>query len=354
MSFPQFYLHYDLKNDKILAVDRSDKNDNVYAMIIPLDEQMSKGLLSGSLSEMDIIVNKFATPPYALDKSKFPKNQKFYTIFSTETLTPIAINSSAPNEPTLRENSQWYVEVETRVAYSLLNGDTIFTDWLVETTHAGEYFLKYSPKDEMSENSVFKNRVDFISLVDIDLKTPKSVDEQTNFKICDIIVDHVENKFTVNCVSSDPDHYKDFFIAITNKNDPSYLIKMLDLAPGKSQEIEFSGSKIDDLSFFTSRFHLRNTQIEVLESRKWKFDFFLEQMDDTLKVEIKESLEAKDVNHEAVMVIKDKYDSNNVLRTLKLTAGKQMNFETKKIDADSFDVVPLNFSKKLITIHNHG
>ena len=354
MSFPQFYLHYDAKNDKILAVDRSDKNDNVYVILIPLDESMSKGLLAGSLSEMDIIVNKFANPPYALDRSKFPKNQKFYILFSTDDLLPFALNSTPPNESELKKNNQWYIEVETRIAYSLLNSDTTFADWSVNMTRDGECYLKYSPKDGMSESNVFKNRVDFISLVDLDLRTSKNIDDRSGLKICDIIVDHVENKFSIHCVSNNSEHYQDFFIAITNKNDPSYLIKMIDLKPALRQDIVFSDNKIEDLSFFTSRFHMRNTQVEVIESWEGKFDFFLDQIDDTLKVGIKASLEAKDNNPEVLMVLKDKYDDTNVLRTLKITSNDELNFETKKIDVDSFDVVPLNFSKKLITIHKHG
>jgi len=344
MSFPQFYLHYDTQNDKTLKVDRDDETSDPFVIAIKLEEAISKRLLDGSLTDDQLIVNQYATPPYVIDKSLFPKQSEFFVVFSVDTLELQKVVVKKPEKKELDENKQNFVVVDTRVAYSLLAHDTTFEDWKVVTNN-GVVALAYSPKGEDDGSNLFKNRIDFLSFAEIDTSLSRHVEKSKN-RICEIDFDYAENSIVARCANVSPEAFNDFFLAITNKNDPSFLIKLIQFKRDQTFKLNFSNCKLTEMSFFTSRFHLRSTDINVLNNIKGEVKVNLSGD----KIVISNNLSFGETLPEAVLVLKNKYDSSIVYRTITLKDNTTLKFSNPSIDPDELDIFPLKISKNFISI----
>lgn len=345
MSFPQFYLHYDTKEDKTIKVDRETTTENPFVIAIALEEALTRKLLDGTLTTENLIVNQFADPPYVIDKSLFPKETDFYVIFSTETAQLQKVVVKKPNKKTLDESKQNFIKVDTRVAYSLLSNDTTFDDWQILTTERGELAISYTPIKNDDISNLFKNRIDFLSFAEIDISRAKEVNNQL-LKICEMIFDYAENSLEIHCADVEDESFKDFFLAITNKNDPSYLFKILRFGRNKSFKLSFKDKNIRDLSFFSSRFHLRNTKIQSLNNVKGKIQVKINKKE----LIVSNTLELSEDLPEVALVLKNKYDSSIVYRTITLKDNKTLKFSNPSIQPDELDVFPLKISKNFISI----
>ena len=345
MSFPQFYLHYNSKDDKILGVTREDKNDDPFVILIRLEESMSKKLLNGEMSEMDLIVNKYANPPYALDKRVFPKDQSYYLLFDVDTQDIQKIQVKKPDPVLLKQSKQDFAEVDSRVAYSILAGDTTFQDWKITKNVMGELSAVYDPADGTIASSLFKNRIDFLSLVEIDLSAARKHDKSMK-RMCEISVDQADNSITITCDELADEAFKEFFIAVTNKNDPSYLIKMIQLAPKKVVKIEFVGNRLENMSFFTSRFHLRNSDISIKNLFTGTASVKFSKND----VTISNNLSFNDHFTDMTIILKNKYDHTIVYRTVNIVDNNPISFALNSLDPDIIDIDALKLSKKFITV----
>lgn len=349
-TFPQFYLHYDIKNDRTLKVDRSSEIEEAFVLAIPLEEATSRRLLSGEINETNLIVNKYADVPYAVDKALFPTNAEFFFVFSLETLNIQKIIANPPDLAALAEQNQGFVKIEARCAFSVLAGDTSFKDWEISTNDEGETIVSFISKDSVGSN-LFKNRTDFLSMTEINMLENKAYDKNTIQKLCEITVNYIDNCVTVDCaVLHDRDrpveHFADFFIAVTNKNDPSFLIKKINLASGMKIKLEFGGKRIEQMSFFTSRFHLRSSKVTVVN-----------HISGTVKVSFKEKileisndLSFGETLPEVKLILMNKYDQSAVYRTIKLTAPGTLKFACPTVEPQLIDVDSINISKKFIHI----
>lgn len=343
MAFPQFYLHYDTKNDKTLKVDRSDETTEPFVTVIKLEEEISKRLLDGSLTDDQLIVNPYANPAYVIDKSMFPKQSEFYVVFAIDTLELQKVVVKEPTKKELDENKHSFVRVDTRVAYSILANDTTFDDWKI-VTNDGAITLAYTPR-ENEASSLFKSRIDFLSFAEIKTSMTRHV-ETRNQRICEIDFDYAENSVEVRCANIPEESFNDFFLAITNKNDPSFLIKLIQLEKDKTFKLNFSNRKLSEMSFFTSQFHLRSTDINILNNIKGgvKINF----SDD--KITISNDLSFGQTLSDVVLVLKNKYDSSIIYRTITLKNNETVKFSNPSIDPDELDVFPLKISKNFISV----
>ena len=345
MSFPQFYLHYDSKNDKTLKVDRDKTTEGPFVIAIELEESMSKRLLDGSLVAEQLMVNQYADPPYAIDKSLFPKQSDFYVIFSIDTFELQKVVVKTPSKKMLDENKQSFLKVDTRVAYSLLANDTSFADWKIVTGDKGEVALAYAPAAKDDGSNLFKNRIDFLSFAEIDTSISKDVEKKLT-GICEMIFDYANNSLEVRCAAVDNESFRDFFLAITNKNDPSFLIKMIQFERDKTFKVTFRNRKLSEMSFFSSRFHLRNTRIQILNKVQGNVSIRF----DKKQIIVSNSLEFGPTLPEVVLVLNNKYDSSIVYRTITLKDNSSIKFSNSSIDPDELDVFPLKISKNFISI----
>ena len=344
MSFPQFYLHYDTQKDKTLKVDRTEETTEPFVIAIKLEEAISKRLLDGSLVDDQLIVNPYATPAYVIDKSMFPKQSEFFVVFAIDTLELQKVVVKEPTKKELDENKQSFVRVDTRVAYSLLANDTTFDDWKIVTNN-GVIALAYAPRGEDDGSALFKNRIDFLSFAEIDTSMSRHV-EKAKQRICEIDFDYAENSIEVRCANVSTDAFTDFFLAITNKNDPSFLIKLIQLERDKTFRLTFRNCKLSEMSFFTSRFHLRSTDVTILNNIKGEVKVNLNGD----KIVISNDLSFGDTLPEAVLVLKNKYDSSIVYRTITLKNNNTIRFSNPSINPDELDVFPLKISKNFISI----
>lgn len=344
MAFPQFYLHYDTKNDKTLKVDRSDETTEPFVTAIKLEEEISKRLLDGSLTDDQLIVNPYANPAYVIDKSMFPKQSEFYVVFAIDTLELQKVVVKEPTKKELDENKHSFVRVDTRVAYSILANDTTFDDWKIVTNN-GTIALAYAPRGENDGSALFKNRIDFLSFAEIDTSMTRHV-ETAKQRICEIDFDYAENSIEIRCANVPAESFNDFFLAITNKNDPSFLIKLIQLERDKTFKLNFRNCKLSEMSFFTSRFHLRSTNINILNNIKGEVKINVSEDG----IVISNDLHFGDTLPEAVLVLKNKYDSSIVYRTITLKNNKTLRFSNPSITPDELDVFPLKISKNFISI----
>lgn len=343
--FPQFYLHYNTKTDKTLKVDRDNTVEGPFVLAIALEEELSKKLLSGEMSESSLIVNKYADPPYVIDKALFPKDADFGVLFDIDSLEITKITAKKPTAEALVANRQGFAPVDNRVAFSILAGDTGFSDWKLINGVDGQPVVIYEPIDKINGSFLFKHRVDFSSLYEIPITKSKNVDKSIP-KLCDIRVDYINNSITIECANQTEEHFSNFFLAVTNKNDPSYLIKTIQFAPSKKFKLEFAGKRLEEMSFFTSRLHLRNTQIGVLNH----FTGGIKVEFGRKKIIIKNDL-AFNANLPAVTIIlRNKYDRSQVYRALSIGDNSPIEIECKSIDPKVIEIDSLNISKKFITI----
>jgi hypothetical protein len=345
MSFPQFYLHYNVKTDSVIQVTREAKVEQNFVIAIPLTDTLSKALLAGTINECDLLVNKYAHPPTVIDKSMFPKDLSYYFIFSVDNQEIVKIMVKKPDPSELAKNKQNSVEIDNRIAYSILSGDTSFSDWVVVIEDDGKVSVNSQAQCVRASN-LFKHRIDFLSLAEISL-APKKAETSGLPKLCDIIVNFAENTLSVKCPDISKDYFKDFFLAVTNKNDPSYLIKYLEFKPNDIVNLSFKDKKLKDISFFTSRFHLRNSAIMVLN--KITGEIIVTFNEDTILVE--NNLEFNEELPNAVIVLKNKYDSSQVYRTITLTDNSSRTFKCpKSVDLSAIEVDTVKLSKKFIKI----
>lgn len=346
MDFPQFYLHYDAKTDKTLKVDRESETSAPFVVVIALDEELARRLLNGDVNEANLMVNKFANPPYVVDKGMFPIGSSFNLIYSSETLKIHKIVAKTPNYAELKANKQSCIEVDPRCALSLLAGDTSFDDWEILIDGTGQVQVMYDQQNNEASN-LFKNRTDFLSLAEIDMLKSKEKQKSQFPKICDIVVNYLENSIEITGMAADPEYFKDFFIAVTNKNDPSFLIKKIVIKPSTSYKFEFSGKKIDEMSFFTSRFYLPNMKIEVVDKCEGQV---LVTIKNNLII-VENSIQFSDTFTNAVLVLNDKYDKSRVFRTIQLTKPGILEFDCSNIDPTIIEVNSSKLSKKFITVN---
>ena len=343
--FPQFYLHYDTKTDKTLKVDRDSTVEGPFVLAIALEEELSKKLLSGEIPESALIVNKYADPPYVIDKALFPKDADFGVLFNLDSLEITKITAKKPSVETLTANRQGFAPVDNRVAFSILAGDTIFGYWKIRNDDDGHPTVVYEPIDGINGSSLFKHRVDFLSLAEIPITKSKKADKSIP-KLCDIRVDYIDNSVTIECANQTEEHFSDFFLAVTNKNDPSYLIKTIQFAPGKKFKLEFTGKRLDEMSFFTSRFHLRNTQIDILNH----FTGGIKVEFKKKKIVVKNNLTFNANLSAVTIILRNKYDRSQVYRALSIGDNNPIEIACKSIDPKVIEIDSLNISKKFITI----
>lgn len=349
-TFPQFYLHYDIKQDRTIKVDRSNEVTEAFTLAIPLEESISRRLLSGEINESNLIVNKYAECPYVIEKALFPKNAEFFFIFSLDTLKIQKVVVNSLDAAALQAEGKGYVKIESRAAFSVLAGDTNFNDWEIVTGDDGEIGVVFCAKDSES-SSLFKNRTDFLSLAEIDPLANKDYDKNTFKKLCEITVNYIDSCVIIDCASLNEtdrpvEHFSDFFIAVTNKNDPSFLIKKIDLESGKKIKLEFVGKRLENMSFFTSRFHLRSTKINVVNKISGEIRVTFDQN----SVEVENDLVFGDTLPNVKLVLKNKYDQSAVYRTIKLTEPGKLRFSCPSVDPKTIDVDSINISKKFIRI----
>jgi len=344
MSFPQFYLHYDTKEDLVLGVDRNPIEGHLYAINIELPEELSKKLLNGEMSASEVIVNKYADPPYAIDKNLFPKDATFHLIFNTETLAAVKISAKRSDPAVLSKEKLDQIEVDSRIAYSILSGDSNLDDWDISSNTEGKTIVRFTPKSGQVSN-LFKNRIDFTSLSEIDTSTYKAAEKNLP-RLAEVEIDYAANVVLIKTPNMDPSFYADFFIAITNKNDPSYLIKMITMQPGKTIHLRFSRRHLKEMSFFSSRFHLRNTEIMVKNYFSGSIDMSFKGKKLIVLNDLKFSLDFP----EAVIILRDKYDKTRVYRTIKLETQDKRVFNLGNIDPAQIEVEPINISKKFINV----
>lgn len=343
--FPQFYLHYDTKTDKTLKVDRDNTVEGPFVLVIALEEELSKKLLSGEIAESALIVNKYADPPYVIDKALFPKDADFGVLFDLDSLEITKITAKKPTGDALMANRQGFAPVDNRIAFSILAGDTGFGDWKIRNDDDGHPIVVHEPVDEINGSSLFKHRVDFLTLAEIPITKSRNTDKSIP-KLCDICVDCIRNSITIECSNQTEEHFSDFFLAITNKNDPSYLIKTIQFAPGKKFKLEFNGKRLDEMSFFTSRFHLRNTQIEVLNNFTGRINVEFKKK----KIIVKNDLTFNANLSTVTIILRNKYDRSQVYRALSIEDNSPIEIACNSVDPKVIEIDSLNISKKFITI----
>ncbi len=346
-TFPLFYLHYNVKERKILKIDREAESSEDLVITIQLEEALAKKLLNGIISETNLLVNHFATPPYVVDKTFFPENQKFYLLYKNDTQESIQLVTQI-DRVQMKAQDLSAVEVEQLVAYSILTGETAFSDWEILKTHQGEPFAHLSDaKSGSKSSSLFNNRTDFLSLVELDLFNDKPREKTGLQKICTITINHFENSVSiVSETHKSDDLFIDFIMAITKKNDPSYLIKKLNVKNGQRLKFVFDSIDIRDLSFFSSKFHIRNTDIEV-------------QNADTGTVEIRvlptKVLISNDFSFEkgrppCKVFLRNKYDKSQVYSVVSLTKPGKITVNAGALDLNDVDFDAPSISKNHIKI----
>lgn len=347
MSFPQFYLHYSLKEDKTLLVDRSEKLETEvpFVISIPLQEELTRKLLNGELSSNDIIVNKYATPPYALDKTQFPVNAKYHFVFDSHTQQIEKIITKEPDFSELSKDSKYAVKIDGRIAYSVLCGDTNFSDWEIKKNDEDALEAVFSPKSGVHVSSLFKNRIDFLSLSELVLTSSKPY-EKNEQRLCEIDVDHLTNSMSIKCADVDKKYFNEFFLAVTNKNDPSYLLKLITFEPNSTTTVNFDGKLLSDMSFFSSRYHLRNTEINVRNC--FSGMVYTKIFDD--RIEICNTLSFGESLPEVSLILRNKYDKTKVYRTIKLKDNTDLIFALNGLDPSLIEIDTVKISKKVIHI----
>ena len=346
-TFPDFYLHYNVKDRKILKVDREAEASEDLVITIKLEEALAKKLLQGIISETNLLVNHYANPPYVIDKSFFPENQAFYLLYKSDSLEVVQLVTQVDRVQVKAMNLS-AVEVDELVAYSVLTGETSFADWEIRTTHTGEPFAHLSDaKSATKSSSLFNNRTDFLSLVELDLFESKEKEKTGLQKVCTILINHFENSVTIISEQHKSDDlFQDFIIAITKKNDPSYLIKKLNVRNGKTIKLAFDSINIRDLSFFSSKFHIRNSDIQVQNVVSGQLTIRTKGS----KVLITNDSVFDKTLTECKVFLRNKYDKSQVYSVVKLTKSGKVTVKAANLDLTHVDFDVPSISKNHIKI----
>ena len=343
-TFPDFFLHFDTKERKTLKVDRSAESEGAFTIAIKLEEALAKKLLNGVISETNLLVNHYAVPPYVIDKTFFPENQNFYFLYLNTSFVVVQLVTQL-DRVTMKENNQSAVKIEELIAYSILTGETAFNDWKVSFSRTGEPIVDLSDeKSGLRSSTLFNNRTDFISLVEINLREGRAKGNSWAQKICTIMVDHFENSITIKAEQHPIDDlFKDFIVAITRKNDPSYLIKKLNVQNGQKLKLVFDEVRLSDLSFFSSKYHILHSDVIV----KNKSHGSVEILVSTDKVVLRNDIMFGPDYKECSVFLRNKYDKSQVYTVLKLVIPGKM-----VIVDDSLDFSHVDFDIPSISKHN--
>lgn len=346
-TFPIFYLHYNVKERKILKVDREADPAEDLVITIQLEEALAKKLLNGVISENNLLVNHYANPPYVIDKTFFPENQAFYLLYKNETQEVVQLVTQV-DRVQMKTHNLSSVVVDELVAYSILTGETSFCDWEIRTTHTGEPFAHLSDaKSATKSSTLFNNRTDFLSLVEINLFEDKPKEKTGLQKICTISINHFENSVTiVSEQHKSDDLFQDFIIAITKKNDPSYLIKKMNVKNGKTVKLVFDSINIRDLSFFSSKFHIRNSDIEIQSIITGELVIRAKDSNVLITNDFVFDKTLKDCR----VFLRNKYDKSQVYSVVKITKPGKITVNAANLDLSHVDFDVPSISKNHIKI----
>jgi hypothetical protein len=100
------------------------------------------------------------------------------------------------------------------------------------------------------------------------------------------------------------------------------------------------------MSFFTSRFHLRNTQIDILNH----FTGGIKVEFKKKKIVVKNNLTFNANLSAVTIILRNKYDRSQVYRALSIGDNNPIEIACKSIDPKVIEIDSLNISKKFITI----
>ena len=346
MSQHQLYLHYDVKNDRIIKLDDDRSTEIPFIVVIALDEQKSRLVHSGALDITNFVVNKYADPIYLLDKSQFPEGVSYFLTFDIETRNVLSVSTSEPNANFLIEQKQSMMNIDPLIAFSILSGETSLSNWEISSKSGSD--INVSLKRFKSTGTLFRNRIDFDSFAEIDISTNKlEIDNSALPKICEIDFNFTDNSVCFKCEDLDDGYFANFFIAITKKNDPSYLIKTIDLSSKKQITFVFDTLPLHELSFFTSRFHLSNSIVNV--NCQYTGNVIITVKPCSIK--ITNDISFSNVFPSASILLKNKYDDSIIYRNVVLTDNNPViikcdsTFDVNNIDFDS-----LKISKHFISI----
>ena len=108
----------------------------------------------------------------------------------------------------------------------------------------------------------------------------------------------------------------------------------------------FDGLRIENLSFFTSKFHIRNTAISVVGETTGYVDIEVQGS----KIIIDNSITGVGADPEFFIVLKNKYDHTQVYRSFKFTEPKRIIIEDHNFDTSLVEFDTLKISKNFITL----
>jgi hypothetical protein len=331
-----------MQTRETVKVDRSDDNEDIFVRVIPLEEDLSRRLLSGELSDADLIVNTYVREPTVLEKRLIPEGVQFVVIISTKTLEIIRVTTI--DQASQLNEDEYVIEIPSLVALSLLSDEVNFNEWKVEKT-IDSYTVKFR-SDSLKKSELFRNRTDLISLIELNPEDESNA--VGNINLCSITFDSITNSLIIESTrSTNPEYFKGYFLAVTRKNDPSHLIKYIKIENNTNVKLDFGSHLFKEYSFFSSRFHILNSNVVV----NGRIDGSLTVNISPTTITVNNSLVLNN-GTKAILIIKNKFDPSEVYRQIKLNEkfGALEFLTGGKIDSRYIDVDVIGISKNYLKL----